>query len=39
MEEIKREDIDKIIDDLGANYREEDRCIKRYIRGNKFYCL
>lgn len=24
-EETKREDIDKIIDDLGANYRETDR--------------
>ncbi len=31
MEEIKREDIDKIIDDLGANYREEDKKVLEEI--------
>lgn len=31
MEEIKREDIDKIIDDLGANYREEDKKVVEEI--------
>lgn len=31
MEETKREDIDKIIDDLGANYREEDKKVLEEI--------
>lgn len=30
-EETKREDIDKIIDDLGANYREEDKKVLEEI--------
>ena len=31
MEETKREDIDKIIDDLGANYREDKEVLKEIL--------
>lgn len=31
MEKTKREDIDKIIDDLGANYREDKEVLKEIL--------
>lgn len=31
MEETKREDIDKIIDDLGANYQEDKELLREIL--------